>query len=51
MLYLTERHAPIEGLQKYDPEKDISFTGAYTDFEITPHRANQEVQDDRCSDC
>lgn len=35
MLYLIEKYAPLEGLEKYDPEKDISVTGAYTDFEIT----------------
>jgi hypothetical protein len=35
MLYLIEKYAPLEGLGQYDPEKDISVTGAYTDFEIT----------------
>lgn len=34
MLYLIEKYAPLEGLEKYDPEKDISVTGAYKDFEI-----------------
>lgn len=34
MLYLIEKYAPLEGIERYDAEKDISVTGAYTDFEI-----------------
>jgi hypothetical protein len=28
MLYLIEKYAPLEGLPKYDPQKDPSVTGA-----------------------
>jgi hypothetical protein len=34
MLYLCEKYAPLDTLEKYDPEKDISVTGAYTPFFI-----------------
>lgn len=29
MLYLCEKYAPLESLEKYCPENDISVTGAY----------------------
>ena len=29
MLYLCEKYGPLESLEKYDPEKDISITGAH----------------------
>jgi hypothetical protein len=29
MLFLCEKYAPQEGLEKYSPEKDISVTRAY----------------------
>ena len=29
MLYLCEKYGPLDSLEKYDPEKDISITGAY----------------------
>ncbi|KAF1836459.1 hypothetical protein BDW02DRAFT_615948 [Decorospora gaudefroyi] len=29
MLYLCEKYAPLESLEKYSPENDISVTGAY----------------------
>jgi hypothetical protein len=28
MCYLCEKYAPIEGIDKYDPEKDPSVTGS-----------------------
>ena len=28
MCYLCEKYAPIEGIGKYDPQKDPSITGA-----------------------
>lgn len=34
MLYLCEKYGPLDSLEKYDPAKDISVTGAYTDFVI-----------------
>ncbi|KAH8802638.1 Fructosamine kinase-domain-containing protein [Xylogone sp. PMI_703] len=34
MLYLCEKYAPLDTLEKYSPEHDISVTGAYTDFVI-----------------
>jgi hypothetical protein len=34
ILYLCEKYAPLDTLEKYDPEKDISVTGAYTPFTI-----------------
>jgi protein-ribulosamine 3-kinase len=30
MLFLCEKYAPLETLEKYNPKKDISVTGAYT---------------------
>ena len=30
MLFLCEKYAPLESLEKYNPEKDISVTRAYT---------------------
>lgn len=32
MLYLCEKYGPLDGLEKYDPEKDISVTGTYVPF-------------------
>ncbi|KAI1480224.1 Fructosamine kinase-domain-containing protein [Daldinia eschscholtzii] len=34
MLYLCEKYGPLDTLEKYDPEKDISVTGALIPFEI-----------------
>ncbi|ROW06754.1 hypothetical protein VMCG_04188 [Cytospora schulzeri] len=34
MLYLCEKYGPLDSLEKYDHSKDISVTGAYTDFII-----------------
>ncbi|CAG8961665.1 hypothetical protein HYFRA_00006202 [Hymenoscyphus fraxineus] len=34
MLFLCEKYGPLESLEKYDPEKDISVTGAYVHFDI-----------------
>ncbi|CAG8973757.1 hypothetical protein HYALB_00007707 [Hymenoscyphus albidus] len=34
MLFLCEKYGPVESLEKYDPEKDISVTGAYVHFDI-----------------
>lgn len=32
MLYLCEKYGPLESLEKYNPEKDVSVTGAYVPF-------------------
>ncbi|KAL8672954.1 MAG: hypothetical protein Q9224_007544 [Gallowayella concinna] len=32
MLFLCEKYAPLDGLEKYDREKDVSVTGAYVPF-------------------
>ncbi|RVX74456.1 hypothetical protein B0A52_01582 [Exophiala mesophila] len=32
MLYLCEQYAPLDSLEKYSPEKDISVTGAYVPY-------------------
>ncbi|KAF7512575.1 hypothetical protein GJ744_000836 [Endocarpon pusillum] len=32
MLYLFEKYGPLDSLEKYDPEKDVSVTGAYVPF-------------------
>lgn len=32
MLYLCAKYAPLDCLEKYDPEKDVSVTGAYLPF-------------------
>ncbi|KAL9607736.1 MAG: hypothetical protein Q9167_007376 [Letrouitia subvulpina] len=32
MLYLCDKYGPLESLEKYDPEKDVSMTGAYVPF-------------------
>lgn len=32
MLYLCERYGPLDCLEKYNPEKDVSVTGAYVPF-------------------
>lgn len=29
MLFLCEKYAPLESLEKYNPEKDVSVTRAY----------------------
>lgn len=29
ILYLCEKYAPLDSLEKYDPEKDLSVTGVY----------------------
>lgn len=34
MLFLCEKYGPLQGLEKYDPEKDISVTGAYVPFDV-----------------
>lgn len=34
MLYLCEKYGPLETLEKYNPERDISVTGSYAPFEI-----------------
>ncbi|KAI4127312.1 MAG: hypothetical protein LQ338_003272 [Usnochroma carphineum] len=34
MLYLCEKYGPLHTLQKYDPGRDISVTGAYVPFTI-----------------
>ncbi|KAK5717438.1 hypothetical protein LTR17_016125 [Elasticomyces elasticus] len=35
ILYLCEKYAPSDDLEKYDPEKDLSVTKAYTPFVIS----------------
>lgn len=35
MLYLCERYGPLESLEKYNSEKDVSLTGAYVPFVMT----------------
>ncbi|KAI1762700.1 Fructosamine kinase-domain-containing protein [Hypoxylon sp. FL1150] len=32
MLYLCEKYGPLDSLEKYDPEQDISITGAHIPF-------------------
>ncbi|KAL8776507.1 MAG: hypothetical protein Q9213_008248 [Squamulea squamosa] len=32
ILYLCEKYAPLDSLEKYDPEKNVSVTGAYVPF-------------------
>ncbi|KAI4209155.1 MAG: hypothetical protein LQ351_007871 [Letrouitia transgressa] len=32
MLYLCEKYGPLDSLEKYNPEKDVSLTGAYVPF-------------------
>ena len=34
MLYLCEKYGPLDSLEKYNPEKDVSITGAYVPFVI-----------------
>lgn len=34
MLYLCEKYAPLETLEKYDPEKDISVTGIKETYDV-----------------
>ncbi|KAL8951002.1 MAG: hypothetical protein Q9222_003000 [Ikaeria aurantiellina] len=34
MLYLCEKYGPSDALEKYDPTKDVSVTGAYVPFTI-----------------
>jgi protein-ribulosamine 3-kinase len=33
MLYLCKKYAPWESLKRYQPENDISITGAYVQHE------------------
>lgn len=35
MLYLCEKYAPLDSLERYDPEKDISVTGYREPFVIS----------------
>jgi protein-ribulosamine 3-kinase len=35
MLYLCEKYGPLDSLEKYDPEVDISVTGAHIPFVIS----------------
>ena len=39
ILYLCEKYAPLESLEKYDPEKDLSVTGAYPTSYVTTQLA------------
>lgn len=32
MLYLCEKYGPLDSLEKYTPENDVSVTGAYVPF-------------------
>jgi hypothetical protein len=34
MLYLCEKFGPLESLEKYDPEKDISVTGGRVPYTV-----------------
>ncbi|GAW17445.1 hypothetical protein ANO14919_069020 [Xylariales sp. No.14919] len=34
ILYLCEKYAPLDSLEKYDPKKDISLTGTYIPFVV-----------------
>jgi hypothetical protein len=34
MLYLCEKYAPLESLERYDPIKDISVTGVLEPYDI-----------------
>lgn len=34
MLYLCEKYAPLESLERYDPIKDISVTGVSEPYDI-----------------
>ena len=34
MLYLCENYGPLDSLEKYDPEMDVSKTGAYVPFVV-----------------
>lgn len=34
MLFLCEKYAPLESLESYDPEKDISMTGVSEPYDI-----------------
>jgi hypothetical protein len=35
MLYLCEKYAPFDSLERYQSEKDISVTGAYIQHETS----------------
>ena len=35
MLYLCEKYGPLDTLEEYNPEKDVSVTGAYLPFVMT----------------
>jgi len=32
MLYLCEKYGPLDSLEKYDSDKDVTVTGAYVPF-------------------
>lgn len=34
MLYLCEKYAPLDSLEKYDPKMDVTVTGAYEPFVV-----------------
>jgi protein-ribulosamine 3-kinase len=34
MLFLCEKYAPLDTLEKYDPEKDISVTGITEPYNV-----------------
>lgn len=34
MLFLCEKYAPLESLERYDPEKDISVTGVQNAYDV-----------------
>ncbi len=34
MLFLCEKYAPLDTLEKYDPEKDISVTGITEPYDV-----------------
>ena len=35
ILFLCEKYAPFDSVDKYDPEKDVSLTGNYMHFEMS----------------
>ena len=46
MLYLCEKHGPMDSLERYNPERDIKITGAYVPFTMKElewqHRSGQD---------
>lgn len=34
MLYLCEKYGPLDNLEKYNPEKDISVSGVHIPFTV-----------------